>query len=82
LNSIVLADGEAAALFHNFVQVADLTLKVLNQFTSLSFLVLCSLDKLPSLVNLAFEDGNSVAVFLGKLDGSFDLGCILDYRVL
>jgi len=64
------------------VQVTDLTLQVLNQFACLLFLVFGGFDESPSLVYLAFEYGDGVAVFLGQLDGCFDLGCILDDSVL
>lgn len=44
LNGVVLANCQAAALLHNFVQVTNLAFEILNQFTGLSFLVLGSFD--------------------------------------
>jgi len=47
------------------MQVADFILQVLNQLARLLFLVLGGFDESPSLIDLAFEDRDSVAVLLG-----------------
>ena len=82
LDCVVLTDGQPTALLHNLVQVPDLALKILDQLAGLLFLVFGSFYELPSLVNLTFEDGDGVAIFLGQLDGGLDLGCVLHDGVL
>ena len=82
LHCVVLTDGQSTALLHNLVQVTDLTLQILDKLASLFLFVFGSFDQLPSLVNLTFEDGDGVAIFLGQLYGGLDLGCVLHDGVL
>jgi len=77
-----LTERKTTTVFDNLVKLSNLILETLDDLSCFLFFLFGGLDELPALLDFFSENSDCIGIFLGELDGSLDLGSVLNDGII